>query len=399
MLEWRKNLWVLAFGAMTASSSYTMVIPFLPVYLLDLGVASAQVNMWSGIVFSVTFLISALMAPYWGRCADRTGRRRMIMRAGFSLAVVYFLGALVRNPVELLIVRILQGFANGFVPASMAIVASSVPADRLGSSLGFMQTALLIGSIMGPLAGGVLSHLFGMRLSFVISAFAILAGTIMVRALVKEPANVQRVSESSIAEDFKLALGNQSLVRMLLLLFIVQVATMILQPLMALYVAELQGSWDGAVLASGIIYSLAGVAGAIAAPLWGRLGQSRGFLKILIIGFLGAGLFVLGQFVVADVYGFSLLQFMFGLFIVGVYPAINTIAVSANEPEFQGRTFGLTTTANQLGSMVGPLLGGVVSSWLGIRPVFLLSGSLLVTVGLLVFLGSLRKKLTGCHAK
>lgn len=399
MLEWRKNLWVLAFGAMTASSSYTMVIPFLPVYLLDLGVASAQVNMWSGIVFSVTFLISALMAPYWGRCADRTGRRRMIMRAGFSLAVVYFLGALVRNPVELLIVRILQGFANGFVPASMAIVASSVPADRLGSSLGFMQTALLIGSIMGPLAGGVLSHLFGMRLSFVISAFAILAGTIMVRALVKEPANVQRVSESSIAEDFKLALGNQSLVRMLLLLFIVQVATMILQPLMALYVAELQGSWDGAVLASGIIYSLAGVAGAIAAPLWGRLGQSRGFLKILIIGFLGAGLFVLGQFVVADLYGFSLLQFMFGLFIVGVYPAINTIAVSANEPEFQGRTFGLTTTANQLGSMVGPLLGGVVSSWLGIRPVFLLSGSLLVTVGLLVFLGSLRKKLTGCHAK
>lgn len=399
MLEWRKNLWVLAFGVMTASSSYTMVIPFLPVYLLDLGVDSGQVNMWSGIVFSVTFFISALMAPYWGRCADRTGRRRMIMRAGFSLAVVYFLGALVRTPVELLIMRILQGFANGFVPASMAIVASSVPADRLGASLGFMQTALLIGSIMGPLAGGVLSHLFGMRLSFVISAFAILAGTIMVRALVKEPANVQRVSESSITEDFKLALGNHSLVRMLLLLFIVQVATMILQPLMALYVAELQGSWDGAVLASGIIYSLAGVAGAISAPLWGWLGQSRGFLKILVIGFLGAGLFVLGQFMVADLYGFSLLQFMFGLFIVGVYPAINTIAVSSNEPDFQGRIFGLTTTANQLGSMVGPLLGGVVSSWLGIRPVFLLSGTLLVTVGLVVYLGSLRKRLTGRHAE
>lgn len=399
MVDWRKNLWALAFGVMISSSSYTMVIPFLPVFLLELGVTSGQVNLWSGVLFAASFFVSALMAPYWGRCADRTGRRRMVMRAGFSLAAVYLLGALVRNPVELLMVRILQGFASGFVPASMAIVASSAPKSELGSSLGFMQTALLLGGIMGPLAGGILSHLFGLRLSFVVSAVIIFAGTLLVRMLVKEPPEFQTVCENSIIEDFKLALRNHRLAKALLLLLIVQVATMILQPLLTLYVAELQGNRAGAVLASGVVYSLSGVAGAIAAPFWGRLGQRQGFLKILIIGFSGAGLFVIGQFLVTDIYGFGLLQFMFGLCIVGVYPAINTIAVSASEPEFQGRTFGLTTTANQLGAMAGPLLGGVVSSWLGIRPVFLLSGGLLVIMGLLVYLDSVQHKFSGQQAE
>jgi DHA1 family multidrug resistance protein-like MFS transporter len=201
ILNWRRNLWTLSFAVMLSGASYTMVIPFLPLYLLDLGVSPKNVNMWSGFIFSVTFLVAALMAPYWGRCADKTGKRRMVMRAGFSLAIVYFLGALVRNPVELLIVRILQGFANGFVPASMAIVASSAPKDKMGFSLGVMQTALLIGGILGPLVGGGLSHFFGMRLSFVISAVIIFFGTLAVGLLVIEPENDDLPSEGGIIDD------------------------------------------------------------------------------------------------------------------------------------------------------------------------------------------------------
>lgn len=398
-MNWRRNLWVMAFGVMLSGSSYTMVIPFLPLYLLELGVSPEHVNMWSGLVFSATFLIAALLAPYWGRCADRTGRRRMVMRAGFSLAVVYFLGAFVSSPLELLGVRILMGFANGFVPASMAIVTASVPEEKLGFSLGIMQTALLMGGILGPLAGGVLSHLFGMRLSFVIAALAIFAATMAARLLVHEPPRPPAECGGSMLADVKLAFENRPLMAMLLLLFIVQVATMMLQPMLTLYIAELQGQTQGAVLAAGVVYSLAGVAGAIAAPFWGKAGQKKGFIKMLIIAFMGAGFLISGQFLVQTIYGFSALQFLFGLFIVGVYPAINTIAVSSNESGFQGRIFGLTTTANQLGSMVGPLLGGALSSWLGIRSVYLFTGSLLVTVGLVVCIHCYQGKLTGRSAE
>lgn len=391
-MNWRRNLWVLSIAVMLSGSSYTMVIPFLPLYLLDIGVSQNEVNMWSGVIFSVSFLVAGLMAPYWGRCADKTGKRRMIMRAGFSLAVVYFLGAFVRNPIDLLIVRILQGFANGFVPASMAIVASSTPKDKMGFSLGFMQTALLIGGILGPLAGGGLSHLFGMRLSFVIAAGIIFLGTIGVGMLVKEPENNNPPSEGSITDDLKRAFHNRKLVEMLLLLFSVQMVSMMLQPLISLYVAELQGNMEGVALTAGIVYSLAGIAGAIAAPAWGKVGQRKGFLNILVFAFVGAGVFNMGQFFAGSIYSFSVLQFVFGLFIVGVYPAINTIAVNSTDKAFQGRIFGLTTTANQMGSMVGPILGGFISSWFGIKLVFLFTGSVLILLGLLVLFKLLRKK-------
>lgn len=370
---------------MLSGSSYTMVTPFLPLYLLDIGVSQSEVNVWSGVIFSISFLVSAIMAPYWGRHADKSGKRRMIMRAGFSLAVVYFLGAFVRNPVDLLLVRILQGFANGFVPASMAIIASSVPKEKMGFSLGVMQTTLLMGGILGPLMGGSLSHFFGMRLSFVIAAGIIFVGTVGVGILVKEPVNNEPPSEGSMLDDLKIAFHNRKLVEMLLLLFGAQMISMTLQPLITLYVAELQGNMEGVALTAGIIYSMAGIAGAISAPMWGKLGQKKGFIQILVIAFIGAGIFNMGQFFIVNIYQFSVLQFFFGLFIVGVYPAINTIAVNSTDKAFQGRIFGLTTTANHLGSMVGPLVGGMISSWLGIGPVFLFTGSVLIMIGLLVF--------------
>lgn len=393
-MSWRRNLWVLSIAVMLSGSSYTMVIPFLPLYLLDIGVSQNDVNVWSGIIFSVSFLVSALMAPYWGRCADQSGKRRMVMRAGFSLAFVYFLGAFVRNPMELLIVRILQGFASGFVPASMAIIASSVPKEKMGFSLGIMQTTLLIGGILGPLLGGSFSHFFGMRLSFVIAAGIIFSGTAGVGIFVKEPVNNEPPSEGSIMDDLRMAFGNKKLVEMLLLLFGAQMISMTLQPLITLYVAQLQGTMEGVALTAGIIYSLAGMAGAMSAPTWGKLGQQKGFIKILVIAFIGAGIFNMGQFFVNTIYQFSVLQFFFGLFIVGVYPAINTIAVNSTDKAFQGRIFGLTTTANQLGSMVGPLIGGMISSWLGIRPVFLFTGSSLIIIGLIVFFKISRTTLT-----
>ncbi|NLP42820.1 MAG: multidrug efflux MFS transporter [Veillonellaceae bacterium] len=380
-MNWQRNLWVLCLGAMLSASSYTMVIPFLPLFLLEIGVSAQNVHMWSGMVFSVTFFVAAVMAPYWGRRADKSGKRKMVLRAGISLAVVYFIGAFVTNPYELLIVRILQGFANGFIPASMAIVASSAPIDKMGFSLGIVQTAILIGGIIGPLIGGSLSHVFGMRMSFVVAGTAIFLGTILVKFLVVEPENQAAPSEGSIIDDFRIAFGNSKIVQMLALLFSVQVASMALQPLIALYIAELIGKVETAGLTSGIVISLAGVAGAISAPLWGKLGQRRGFYNTLVVGFMCAGFFNALQYFADDIYKFSILQCLFGLFIVGVYPAINTIAVTYADENFKGRLFGLMTTANQLGSMTGPLIGGAVSSWLGIRPVFLVTGILLIILG------------------
>ncbi len=87
-MNWKLVLAILTCNILFMSSSYTMLIPFLPMYLtMELGVSDADVNLWSGIVFSATFLVSAVMAPIWGRMADTKGKRLMAMRASFLLAI------------------------------------------------------------------------------------------------------------------------------------------------------------------------------------------------------------------------------------------------------------------------------------------------------------------------
>jgi DHA1 family multidrug resistance protein-like MFS transporter len=378
---WRKNLWTLVAAVILCGASYTMIIPFLPLYLLELGVGSDNVKMWAGVVFAASFLVAAVLAPYWGRRADRSGKKRMIIRAGLMLSLSYFLGAWVRNPMEMVLVRVFQGIASGFVPASMALVASSSPPEKMGFCMGVMQTALVVGGIVGPLMGGTLSHLFGMRTSFMLSAVILSTATFAVWRLVQEPERLVGPVKSSLLEDLKTAFHNRILVRMLCLLFMVQMVSMTLQPLMSLYVAEIQGSLVGVGLTTGFIFSLSGAASAIAAPLWGRAGQRRPLRVLLAAAFVGAGLSNMGQFFAPGIAPFAGLQFLMGLFLIGVFPTINMIAIQSSDTGFHGRVFGLTNAANQLGCMAGPLAGGLISSWTGIRPVFLLTGSILVMLG------------------
>ena len=380
-LNWQKNLWSLWFGCLLSSSSYTMIVPFLPLYLYDLGAEGSTISLWSGLIFSATFFVSAIMAPYWGKRADRAGKRKMLLRAGFSLGAVYILGAFVASPLQLFGVRLLQGFAAGFVPAALAIVSSSLPEEKMGWGLGIMQSATLTGAIIGPLFGGVLSHVFGIRASFVLAGSIMLLGTCAIRLLVTEPKAVSEPQTGSITDDLKIVMCNRPLLGIIVLLVLSQMAVMLLQPLIPLYVAELQGRIEGVGLTSGIVFSLAGIAGVIGAPLWGRLGQKAGFMLILISIFIGAGVSISLFSAAESISSFAALQFVFGFFIAGVIPTLNTIAVLNTDPCFRGRLFGAMMSANQFGSMIGPLLGGVISSWAGIKPTFKYAGAFLVLVG------------------
>ena len=167
---WQVTLAILTFNTVLMSASYTMLIPFLPMYLIEeLGVAQTDVNWWSSIIFSVTFLISGIMAPIWGAMADKNSRKLMALRAATCLAIVYFLGGLVSGPWQLFWVRVLQGFSAGLWPATLAIMSAQAPHNRLGFAMGVMQGGLTAGGVLGPLAGGLLAEYFGMRSTFMIA--------------------------------------------------------------------------------------------------------------------------------------------------------------------------------------------------------------------------------------
>lgn len=374
-------MWILWAGVLLCSSSYTMAVPFLPLFLFELGVEEKSVNLWAGVVHSSAFLVGAIMAPVWGSLADKYGKRKMVIRAGLSLGIIYGLIAFVQTPWQLVVVRMLHGLVGGFVPASMAIVASIAPKEKMGWSLGMMQAGTMTGAIMGPLFGGLLAEGFGQRMSFLIAAVLILLASIAVIFWVKEGNTVMPGKRQKMIEDLKYAVKSKTLLYLLLLLLVFQMCINMVQPLLTLHIANLRGSLEGAVLSSGFVFALIGVAGIIASPLWGRAGEKKGYGPILAFCLGIAGVMAAMQYFVYELWLFTMVQFMFGLFMAGVAPTINTLVVNNTSEEFRGRSFGLTASANQFGAMIGPLIGGLLGLYLNIHWIFVATGVIMAAAG------------------
>lgn len=170
-LSLNKNIITLIASMFLVSSGYTMVIPFLPLYLEEMGVPEVEISLWTGLVFSSCFLVAAVMGPVWGKLADVGGKKKMAIRAAVLLGFSYLFCGLCQNQYQLMAARAFQGFANGFVAAAMAIISDSADSRKLGGTLGMAQTSLVVGGICGPLMGGALSHVAGMKIHFTFLLF------------------------------------------------------------------------------------------------------------------------------------------------------------------------------------------------------------------------------------
>ena len=385
-INWKVNLAVLWIGVFFAASSYTMCVPFLPVFLLkDLGVSHDNVSFWSGLVYSITFLFAAIMAPYWGARADKVGQRKMAIRAGIGLAITYVMSAMCQDEYQFLVIRGLIGLISGFVPASMSLVSSTMPMDKMGWGMGLMQTALSSGGILGPLIGGYLSSWFGIRASFWLSSVCLTIATLLVIFLVRDvPISEERKNRKvELISDLKDALKNKGILYAMLMFFLIQVCVMILQPLITMYAGQLMGKMDNeTVQMSGIIFSLAGISGILAAPFWGKRGQRYGYVKTFCYITFGAGVVNLFQFFTTDVYQFAVVQFIYGLFLAGAIPNINANLADVTDQSIRGKAFGLVTSAQMSGGFVGPLLGGALGNFLPTKLVIISAGIILISMAL-----------------
>ena len=293
-MHWKIVLAILTINILFMSASYTMLIPFLPMYLTrELGVTENSVHLWSGIVFSASFLISAIMAPIWGKMADTRGKRTMALRASFLLSISYFLGGIVQSPEQLTLMRLFQGFASGLWPMDLAIMTLYAPPEKLGFCLGVMQGVLTAGGVVGPLLGGILAEIVGMRYSFFLASAALFLNFLVFLIVIKEPPT-PTVIETVPKE--KIRLWKIPLIRAMLLTgTLVQMVILILQPVITTYIADLAGTIPNIVFIAGLVFSLSGIAGALAAPFWGSFGQKRSFYLSMVLGMTGAGITMILQ--------------------------------------------------------------------------------------------------------
>ncbi|OIJ12838.1 MFS transporter [Anaerobacillus arseniciselenatis] len=383
--NWKRNLYILMVCQFFVMAAMTMIIPFLPLYLQELGVTDPQsVSRWAGIIFGANFLTAFLFSPLWGKLADRHGRKLMLLRSGFGMAIVITLTGFATGPWSLLFLRLLNGSISGFIPAAITLISMTTPKERTGYALGMLQAGAVAGGICGPLFGGVLADLIGFRMVFYVTGLTILITAVAVLFFVKEDQQKkEEIVKTNTIEDFKKIVSTSPILSLFIVFFIVQCALIGINPLLSLYVQDLTTSQNVAFFA-GLAMSVMGFANMSASPFLGKLSDKRGTQFVLLISLLFAAIITLPQAFVETYWQLLIFRFLLGLCLGGLLPSINSLIRHLAPEGMESRTFGYSNSFMYLGTMLGPIAGGWLTSVAGIRSLFIASSILLLINVLIV---------------
>ncbi|CAH3440835.1 multidrug efflux MFS transporter [Enterobacter cloacae complex sp. S4] len=401
MESWKVNLISVWFGCFFTGLAISQILPFLPLYVSQLGVTSHEaLSMWSGLTFSVTFLVSAIVSPMWGSLADRKGRKLMLLRASLGMAIAILLQAFATNVWQLFFLRAVMGLTSGYIPNAMALVASQVPRERSGWALSTLSTAQISGVIGGPLLGGFLADHVGLRAVFIITAVLLVVSFMVTLFLIKEGG--RPVISKSERLSGKAVFASLPYPGLMISLF---VTTMVIQlcngsvgPILALFIKSMEPESTNIAFLSGMIAAVPGVSALISAPRLGKLGDRIGTARILMATLIFAVVLFFAMSFVTSPLQLGVLRFLLGFADGAMLPAVQTLLVKYSSDQVTGRIFGYNQSFMYLGNVAGPLIGASVSAMAGFRWVFAAT-AIVVLINIIQLAIALRRRRQMAEAK
>lgn len=382
MPYYRKNIYILSTTVCLASVSWYLVIPFLPLFIKQMGVSRESLPYWVGLTFAVQSLGSMVFQPFWGKLADTYGRKPMILRAGFCLALVYYAMSVCRAPWQLATLRFLNGALTGFIPGSYALIATNTPEDIAPHYVATAQAAANVGLIVGPALGGFLASIAGYRAAMQIAGTAVLLSTLIVALFVEERNKVNNQERTSILEDLQTAVHNPVQLSLLFAVMFVWIFGSAISPYLTLHLKAINGDSPDWVV--GAVFSLPAVAFILSARRWTSLGEYWGYERSIAIGLIVSGIGTTLLALVKNIELFGLLYFLTSIFLSALAPSISGITITMVEESFRGRAYGIQQAAGTFGGFLAPLIAARVSASYGIQAVFVFVGATFLA-GFVVF--------------
>ena len=397
MQTWQRNLYSLCAAEFVALAGLSVVIPFLPYYVQELGVTGLeQVEFWSGALLTAVGVAMAIFSPIWGCLADRYGRKLMVERALFGGALALAATALVQNVQQLLVVQFLLGCMAGTVPAAATLVASSVPRERAGYALGLFQMAVFSGMAAGPLVGGVVGDVFGYRPAFLATGGLSLLAGITVLVLVREepgPAHPgPEVRQDSVWHGVRMVFRTRQLLAVLGIDLLLRLAARMMWPVLPLFVQTLVSSEARVASVVGFIFGLTAAGNAAGAVLLGRASDRVGYRTILLACASGMALVYIPQFFVVTPLQLLILQTAGGVAMGGSLATVGALLANLSPEGRQGIVFGLDASAVSVANALAPFTGASVAMGLGLRAPFLLAAGVYGVATLIVLCGIPRRQ-------
>jgi MFS transporter, DHA1 family, multidrug resistance protein len=368
---------ILLVSQLAATAGFMFVMPFMPLYVQQLGVESAgDAAAWAGLLNTATAATMALAAPLWGRLADRLGPKSMLMRAAFAGALVVGLMGLATSPWQLLALRLVQGTLTGTVAAATVLVSATAPQGRAGQRLGTLQMIIFVAAALGPFMGGLFAELVGIRASFGVTGALLFVSGVLVLFGVEgaESAPEEKEGQAETAGP----LPKMGLLIGLIPLFFVHVAITGVQPALPGFVGELTGASGGVAGLSGQIIGAGALAAALGSVVGGKLAERLGAQRVMISALVLAGLASLPQAAVASIPELFALRVLASFALGAVIPVANLVVRASVPAERQGEAFGVAASATSVAFGIGPLGGGLLAASFGFGAPFFLPGVLLL---------------------
>jgi DHA1 family multidrug resistance protein-like MFS transporter len=385
---WRRNLTIIWVTQLVAISGFSIVFPFLPYYVQELGVTDLRdVELWSGVLFATQAVTMAIFAPIWGTLSDRYGRKLMVQRAMFGGAVTLAAMGFVQDVWQLAVLRAVQGMLTGTVSAATTLVASSAPRERSGYALGLLQMAVWSGASVGPLLGGLVADTWGYRAAFWVTGVLLFVAGLAVWRFVEEdfvpPARDKDKSGGGFWDGVKLVIHQRPLVSLFSIRFIVRLGIRLIGPVLPLFVQSLVPPAARLATITGLISGVQAGTSAIGAVTLGRASDRIGYRRVLLACTVAAVILYVPQFFVTTVWQLLILQGAVGLVMSGVLASISALLATLAPEGRQGAVYGVDASVVSAANAVAPMLGASVAAAVGLRAPFLLTaGGLALASGL-----------------
>ena len=371
MNYYRRNLLILSFTIFLAAFSWEQIAPFLPFFLKELGVTQ-NLPFWSGLLFTLQFSGSAIMGPVWGKMADKYGRKPMVMRAGICLSLVYIGMSFCQNYSQLLFLRLMNGVLTGFIPGSIALIATNTPKAESGRYVSVAYTLQSAGTILGPALGGLLASLIGYRGSMLISGTLVFIAFLMVTFGVEERERPQILTRTSVWQDCIQVFKMPVMVSVMSVEFLNALVMSSLIPIIALYIHKIAPNTN--TIISGLTYSLPGLALFLTAYIWNRIAEKISYTRTILVGLFGVGFLCTLLGFVNHLWLFAGLYFIYGTFMAAISPSSAALVATKVDSDFRGRAYAMQQTARTVGLFCAPLLSGIIGTYLGLNLIFIIFG-------------------------
>lgn len=287
--------------------------------------------------------------------------------------------AFVPNVFWLLLLRVLNGLFSGYVPNSTALIASQAPRQHSGYALGTLATGVTAGSLIGPLLGGFLADLLGIRQVFLLVGFILLICNLMTVFFVKE--DFQPMEKSDVMptrQVLKKVKDRQVLLGLFVTSMIIQISAQSVAPILSLYIRHL-GQRENLMFVSGLIVSAMGFSSMMSSSTLGKIGDKLGNHRLLLLAlFYSFSMYVLCALSQSPLQ-LGIVRFLYGFGTGALMPSINSLLTKITPREGISRIFSYNQMFSNIGQVLGPFIGSAVATSLGYRSVFYVTSLIVFT--------------------